>query len=89
MVLAMDAAETALQRAIFRDRTASGRCTAPGDKLVAGARLFDTVRRRMLAGIRSRHPEWDAVRVEAEFRRQMEIVRRLDDGGVYTPCGTV
>jgi hypothetical protein len=37
------------------------------------------VRHRMIAGIRSRHADWGAAEVEAEFQRQLEVLRRLDD----------
>lgn len=86
---AMDASESQLQRAIFRDKAANSRQMNPGEKLVAGARLYDMARHRMLAGIRFRHPEWGDAEVEAEFVRQMAILRELDERGVYTPCGSL
>lgn len=85
----MDVSELHLQRAIFRDKAASSRRMDPGDKLIAGARLFDIARHRMLAGIRSRHPEWRDGEVAAEFVRQIAILRGLEERGVYTPCGSV
>lgn len=85
----MDASELHLQRAIFCAKAANSRRMDPGDKLVAGARLFDIARQRMLAGIRSRHPEWGDGEVEAEFVRQIAILRGLEERGVYTPCGSV
>jgi hypothetical protein len=56
-------------------------------KLVAGASLFDTVRQRMLDGIRGGHPEWSPSAVEDEFRRQLALIREREDRGVFSPCG--
>jgi hypothetical protein len=78
-----------LQEMLLRDKVANGRRMAPGDKLFCGVRLFDLVRRRMLAGIRSQHPAWRDAEVDAEFLRQLAIARRLDERGVYTPCGWI
>jgi hypothetical protein len=78
-----------LQEMLFRDKVANVRRMNAGDKLLCGVRLFDVVRRRMIAGIRSRHPAWRDAEVEAEFLRQLAIARRLDERGVYTPCGRI
>jgi len=78
-----------LQEMLFRDKVANGRCMAAGDKLFCGVRLFDLVRRRMMAGIRSQHPAWQDAEVSAEFFRQLAIARELDERGVYTPCGRI
>jgi hypothetical protein len=53
----MDSNESALQQSIFRDKAAKARYMDPGLKLTAGARLFDVARNRMIAGIRSAHPD--------------------------------
>ena len=57
----------------------------PGEKFLAGPRLFDQVRERMLCGIRDRHPEWDETAVEAEFGRRMAAIRAREERGIYTP----
>ncbi|MFM8413270.1 MAG: hypothetical protein ACKOCX_00940 [Planctomycetota bacterium] len=75
-----------LQTAIAHDRATAARGMAPGMKLVAGARLFDTVRQRMLAGIRGRHPEWSPSAVEDEFRRQLTLIRERESRGILPPC---
>lgn len=85
----MSAAEFDLQRAIFHDKVVTSRRMDPGTKLIAGAALFDMARHRMLAGIRNRHPDWANSEIEAEFCRQMTILRRLDERGTYTPCGSL
>lgn len=76
-----------LQQLLFCDEVAGSRRMDAGDKLLCGVRLFDVVRRRALAGIRTRHPAWDDAEVEAEFVRQLAVVRGLEDRGVYAPCG--
>lgn len=57
----------------------------PVEKFLAGPRLFDMVRERMLCGIRDRHPQWGEAAVEAEFGRQMAAIRVREEQGVYTP----
>lgn len=84
-VTGADLADVELQRRIARDRADTARCLAPGLKLIVGARLFDVVRRRMLAGIRDRHPNWPPAEIEMEFRRQLAVLRQREDRGVFTP----
>lgn len=84
-VTGADLADVELQRRIARDRADTARCLAPGLKLIVGARLFDVVRRRMLAGIRDRHPNWPLAEIEMEFRRQLAMLRQREDQGVFTP----
>jgi hypothetical protein len=81
----MDSNESALQRSIFRDKAAKARHMDPGLKLTAGARLFDVARNRMIAGIRSAHPDWSDAEINAEFCRQLQVLRDREDRGVFTP----
>jgi len=81
----MDSNESALQQSIFRDKAAKARHMDPGLKLTAGARLFDVARNRMIAGIRSAHPDWSDAEVNAEFCRQLQVLRDREDRGVFTP----
>lgn len=84
----VDMRDVELQASIARDRAAVARGMSPGMKLLAGASLFDTARQRMLAGIRGRHPEWSSSAVEAEFRRQLALIRERESSGVFSPCGS-
>ena len=77
--------ESALQQSIFRDKAAKARHMDPGLKLTAGARLFDVARNRMIAGIRSAHPDWSDAEINAEFCRQLQVLRDREDQGVFTP----
>jgi len=81
----MDSNESALQQSIFRDKAAKARHMDPGLKLTAGARLFDVARNRMIAGIRSAHPDWSDAEINAEFCRQLQVLRDREDRGVFTP----
>jgi hypothetical protein len=81
----MDSNESALQQSIFRDKAAKARHMDPGLKLTAGARLFDVARNRMIAGIRSGHPDWSDAEIGAEFCRQLQVLREREDRGVFTP----
>jgi len=77
--------ESALQQAIFRDKAAKAMKMDPGLKLTSGARLFDVARSRMIAGIRSGHPDWSDAEIDAEFCRQLQVLREHEDRGVFTP----
>jgi hypothetical protein len=79
----MNAPESELKQAIFRDKVAHARLVDPGIKLVAGARLFDVARERMLAGIQSRHPEWQPAVVAAECDRQLKLLRQREERGIF------
>lgn len=85
-----DAAQSdaVVQREIGRRKALMARTLASGAKLVAGARLFDVARNRILAGIRSRHPDWPADRIEREFRRLLALVRQREERGIFKPFGT-
>ena len=72
-------------RSILESKAARARATDPVEKFLAGPRLFDMVRERMLCGIRDRHPQWGEAAVEAEFGRQMAAIRAREEQGVYTP----
>ena len=72
-------------RSILQSKAARARAMDQADKFLAGPRLFDIVRERMLCGIRDRHPQWGEAEVEAEFGRQMLAIRAREERGVYTP----
>ena len=72
-------------RSILESKAARARAMDPEEKFLAGPRLFDMVRERMLCGIRDRHPQWGEAEVEAEFGRQMAAIRAREEQGVYTP----
>ena len=72
-------------RSILESKAARARAMDPVEKFLAGPRLFDMVRERMLCGIRDRHPQWGEAAVDAEFGRQMAAIRAREEQGVYTP----
>jgi hypothetical protein len=78
-----DAETAALARAIRDGKISRAAPLPPGEKLIAGARLFDQVRARALCGIRARHPEWTEIEVENEFRRQLALRRDRAERGIY------
>jgi hypothetical protein len=69
--------DAALARAIQRSKVARAKAMPAEQQLFAGIRLFDTVRNRMLSGIRSQFPHWSEADVEAEFRRRLSPGARL------------
>ena len=81
----IDRDTAALARSIRESKAARARAMDPAEKFLAGLRLFDRVRERMLCGIRSRHPEWTGDQVRAEFERMRAAQRAREERGVYRP----
>jgi hypothetical protein len=75
--------DAALAREIQRSKVARAKAMPADQKLFAGIRLFDTVRTRMLSGIRSESPDWSDAEVEAEFRRRLAVIRAREELGIY------
>jgi len=65
---------------IYREKVRRARATPPGEKVYAGARLFEEVCRRMVAGIRHQFPDADEQRVQDILRQRLAIARRLENG---------
>ncbi len=51
---------------------------SPGDKLLAGPKLFDRVWRVMLDGIRDQYPAADEAQQMQTLRERLELARRLE-----------
>jgi len=81
----VDQGSESLARSILESKAARARAMDPVEKFLAGPRLFDMVRERMLCGIRDRHPQRGEAEVEAEFGRQMAAIRAREERGIYTP----
>lgn len=64
---------------IYLERVQRARRTAGGEKLLGGARLFDEVVERMIAGIRLREPKADDARVQRILAAQLAHLRKLDE----------
>ena len=73
----------ALQKAILESKAARAGSVSPGLKMMEGVRLFDSVRERVKAGIRSRNPDW------SEELTQLEKQRRHAEKGIYRLIGYV
>lgn len=80
-----DRGSDSLARSIHKSKVARARAMDPAEKFLAGPRLFEMVRERMLCGIRDRHTERGEAAVEAEFGRQMAAIRAREERGIYTP----
>lgn len=76
-----------LQKSILRSKAERARAASPGSKLLDGPRLFDLVRERIKAGMRSRNPDWSAERVHFEFLNQLSRQRRHAEKNVYRLIG--
>ena len=78
-----------LQDSIHSAKVARARAMTPGQRFHAGFELFEIVRKRMLAGIRSEFPEFSQTEVDAEFRRRLQVQRQQREKLVYKVVGTV
>ena len=65
--------------ALYRDKVRAARAMTPGDRLLAGLRLFDLACEMTKAGIRMQHPEADEARVLEILRARLDLARRLED----------
>jgi hypothetical protein len=79
----------ALQKAILESKAARAGSVSPGLKMMEGVRLFDSVRERVKAGIRSRNPDWSEELTHQEFLNQLEKQRRHAEKGIYRLIGYV
>lgn len=64
--------------AIARERIRVAQAMSPGDRLLAGPRLFDYACRIALDGIRGQFPAACGVEVARILRRRLESARRLE-----------
>jgi hypothetical protein len=76
--MTLEVAHTAEE--IFRRRVAAARSLKPGEKFLAGPRLFERACGLALAGLRHRHPEADEATIRGLLHRQVAALRRLDAG---------
>jgi len=76
---------SAIAGAVWTTKIERARAMPPEEKLLAGARLFDRVRLRMMDGIRALHPAWNEQQVVFECRRRLAAVRAREERGIYTP----
>lgn len=64
---------------IYRRRILQARRTPPEDKLLACARLFDSVCLRITDGIRNEHPDADEEEIKRLLLEHFEKLRRLEN----------
>ncbi len=76
---------SAIAGAVWTTKIERARAMPPEEKLLAGARLFDRVRLRMMDGIRTLHPTWSDQQIVVECRRRLAVVRAREELGIYTP----
>ena len=57
--------------------------------MMEGVRLFDRVRERVKAAIRSQNPDWSEEMIHQKFLKQLEKQRRHAENGVYRLVGYV
>ena len=76
---------SAIAGAVWTTKIERARAMPPEEKFLAGVRLFDRVRLRMMDGIRTLHPAWNEQQIVLECRRRLAAVRAREERGIYTP----
>jgi hypothetical protein len=62
---------------IYRDKVIRARRMKPEAKIHAGFELFETVRQRMIEGLRAENPEANESAIRNLFARRLAILRKL------------
>jgi hypothetical protein len=65
--------------ALYREKVLQERKMSPGEKLFAGAELFDLASQVTLAGIRAQFPGIDEQGALRILRERLALARRLED----------
>ena len=78
-----------LMEEIYLDKALRAGRRSIGDKMLDGPRLFDDCCRLMRSGIRFQFPDYTEEQVEVEFRRRLEIGRRISEKGIYHDAGMI
>lgn len=68
-----------LINALFWDEVRAAREQTPGEKMLAGPRLFEMAVRIMEAGIRSQHPHASDAEVDRMIDERLALGRRLEN----------
>ena len=76
-----------LQTSIERSKIDRANSLTFEERLRAGAELYDEGMRWMSLMIRADNPTYDDEQIDAEIERRKKIVRKIDDCGMYQPCG--
>jgi hypothetical protein len=76
-----------LREAIYREQIRAAREMDPGEKLMAGPRMFDYECRVAAMGVRHLHPELTESQVQEVLRRRIEAQRQVEERkwGLYRP----
>ncbi len=77
----------ALQQAIERSKIGRADDLTPAEKFRAGADLYDEGMRWLTFAIRAENPDFTPEQVDTEIERRKQIIRRIDDHGLYRKCG--
>lgn len=77
----------ALQDSIARSKIDRSQSLTDVERLRGGADLYDEGMRWLTMAIRAENPDFSVEQIDAEIERRKEIVRRIDDHGLYRNCG--
>ena len=76
-----------LQKSIQRTKIARATASTSYERLRAGADLYDEGMQWLIFAVRGQNPGFTPEQVDAEIERRKKIIRRIDDNGIYKPCG--
>ncbi len=77
----------ALQKSLETSKIVRAGSLTPLERLRSGADLYDEGLRWLAFAIRGENPGFTPEQVDAEIQRRKMIIRRIDDHGLYQPCG--
>ena len=78
-----------LQTSIEQSKLTRAGSLSISEKLRLGADLHDEGMRWMIQFIKAENSEFDELQIDAEIERRKRIKRRIDEAGLYEPCGAV
>ena len=84
-----DAEMKDLQRSIEKSKIERAKLLTPLERFRGGADLYDEGIQWLTFAIRAENPKFTPEQVDAEIERRKRIVKRIDDAGLFKPCGTV
>ena len=82
-----DSNHQALKASVERTKLLRGMSLSDAEKFREGADLYDEGMRWLDFAIRAENPTFTDDEVDVEMERRKKIIRQIDDGGHYRPCG--
>lgn len=71
--------------AIYRDKVLRAMAEDPAEKFLDGLRLFESALEFTRAGVAAELGTHDESAIAAEVQRRFDLVRRIEEHGIYQP----